>query len=302
MLLHTPVTTCFSLSCSVFFFFFFFFWFATAPIGSWTVETAARHNGNVLQDLSRCKLSAWTQLSSDIEHVKSWPELYNVSHEPLLWHPTTRQMAFTPPTTQKHAVLQDQNRRMVLPSAAVKSRSLFLTWRPIGVFLFNCLGSCLFSQATTASPGFFFSFFLSFSFFFFTWESQTTSGPMLGYRPNNCTTELLIQWLSNASMRVSFGHRWQHEVTFIPMRGAHGLHRRAQADVCGCLFGEIPDNTRIDRLDGIKIWMGNSDTVLWSGPLPEMHVENGVGGLFYIFLLSIWLLRLNVNLYYIIIT
>ena len=149
------------------FFFFFFFWFATAPIGSWTVETAARHNGNVLQDLSRCKLSAWTQLSSDIEHVKSWPELYNVSHEPLLWHPTTRQMAFTPPTTQKHAVLQDQNRRMVLPSAAVKSRSLFLTWRPIGVFLFNCLGSCLFSQATTASPGFFFSFFLSFSFFFF---------------------------------------------------------------------------------------------------------------------------------------
>lgn len=28
-----------------------------------------------------------------------------VSHEPLLWHPTTRQMAFTPPTTQKHATL-----------------------------------------------------------------------------------------------------------------------------------------------------------------------------------------------------
>lgn len=26
-------------------------------------------------------------------------------YEPLLWHPTTRQMAFTLPTTQKHAVL-----------------------------------------------------------------------------------------------------------------------------------------------------------------------------------------------------
>lgn len=92
----------------------------------------------------------------------------------------------------------------VLPSAAVKSTSPFLTWRPIGVFLFNCLDSCLFSQATTASPGFF--------FFFFTWESQTTSGPMLGYRPNNCTTELLIQRLSNASMRVSSGYRWQKNV------------------------------------------------------------------------------------------
>lgn len=32
-----------------------------------------------------------------------------------------------------------------------------------------------------------------FLFIFFTWESQTTSGPMLGYRPNNCATELLIQ-------------------------------------------------------------------------------------------------------------
>lgn len=44
-------------------------------------------------------------------------------------------------------------------------------------------------------------------FFFFTWESQTTSGPMLGYRPNNCTTELLIQWSPNASMHVSFVYR-----------------------------------------------------------------------------------------------
>lgn len=115
--------------------------------------------------------------------TSKWPELYNVSHEPLLWHPTTRQMAFTRPTTQKHAVHSHLRTRMFLPSAAVKSTSLFPTWRPSAVFFFNCLDSCLFSQATTASPGFFFP----------TWESQTTSGPMLGYRPNNWTTELLIQ-------------------------------------------------------------------------------------------------------------
>lgn len=111
-----------------------------------------------------------------------------------------------PSTTQKHAALPNENRWMILPSAAVKSTSLLLTWRPIGVFLFNCLDRCLFSQATTASPGFFFFFF------FFTWESQRTSGPMLGYRPNNCTTELLIQWLSNASMHVSWmWWKWCHE-------------------------------------------------------------------------------------------
>lgn len=37
--------------------------------------------------------------------TSNWPGLYNVSHEPLLWHPTTRQMALTLSTTQKHAVL-----------------------------------------------------------------------------------------------------------------------------------------------------------------------------------------------------
>ena len=124
------------------------------PISSWTVETAARRDGNLLQELRpNCPHERSCHPTSS---TSNWPGLYSVSHEPLLWHPTTRQMAFTPPTTQKHAVLPNENRWMVLPSAAVKSTCLFLTWRPIGVFLFNCLDSCLFSQATTASPGFFF--------------------------------------------------------------------------------------------------------------------------------------------------
>lgn len=85
-----------------------------------------------------------------------WPEPYIVSHEPLLWHPTTRQMAFTPPTPPTSR----QTRPVLLPDDAVKSRSLFRTWPPIAVVLSNCLDGCLFSQATTASSGFFFFFYL----------------------------------------------------------------------------------------------------------------------------------------------
>lgn len=83
---------------------------------------------------------------------QNWPEPYIVSHEPLLWHPTTRQMAFTPPTPPTSR----KTRPALLPDDAVTSRSLFRTWPPIALVLSNCLDGCLFSQATTASSGFFF--------------------------------------------------------------------------------------------------------------------------------------------------
>ncbi len=49
MLLPISVTTCSAVRC---------IWSVTAPIGSWTVETVARHNGKLLQELPLVKLSA----------------------------------------------------------------------------------------------------------------------------------------------------------------------------------------------------------------------------------------------------
>ena len=93
---------------------------------------------------------------------KTGLRLYRVSHEPLLWHPTTRQLAFTPtdssqtcrtPTSKPTDGSYRQPRRSPPASSLPGDRSRFPPFS-------NCLGSCLFSQATTASPGFFFLFSL----------------------------------------------------------------------------------------------------------------------------------------------
>lgn len=149
----------------------------SAVIRSQTAETVARRVARVPSDQFFLTNAAVIEDRAR----QNWPEPYIVSHEPLLWHPTTRQMAFTPPTPPTSR----KTRPALLPDAAVKSRSLFRTWPPIAAVLSNCLDGCLFSQATTASSGFFL-------FFFFTWEFLTTSGPMLGYRPNHRAAEPLI--------------------------------------------------------------------------------------------------------------
>lgn len=99
-----------------------------------------------------------------IQHRARQTDLGYVSHEPLLWHPTTRQMAFTRSNYSK-------TRRSSGDGWAAESSSL-----PAGRSarsFFNCLPGCLFSPATAASLGSFFfllsvlpSFF--FSSFFFT--------------------------------------------------------------------------------------------------------------------------------------
>lgn len=128
--------------------------------------------GNLLQELQR------TQLSSNAEHVKLTRAAgYSGSHDPLLWHPTTRQTVLPNYSKTCRLCLPHPPRWLTERCGA----SLLLTWRPIAASLSNCLDGRLFSQATTASPGFFSlspptrlpSFFLYLGI-----RIPTTSGPV----------------------------------------------------------------------------------------------------------------------------
>lgn len=101
---------------------------------------------------------------------------------------------------------------MKINKNATLSRSIWITtpwWSPylatrLVLLLASliCLDDSLFSQATAASPGSFFLFFL-----FFPPESQTTSGALLGYRQSCWSNDCRMhRWITGGN-RINLDHQ-----------------------------------------------------------------------------------------------
>ena len=145
---------------------------------------ASGDSGEVLPELPPTRFSSRTRLSSQIERVKTGLNraLFLMSrcygtrlHDKCHSLRQLRQQAAKP----GRSPYQTMRRRPAASSVpGHRSAQSFLT---VGMAV------CFPRRRRHLRDFFFFLFF-----FFFTWEFLTTSGPMLGYRPNHRTAELLI--------------------------------------------------------------------------------------------------------------
>lgn len=102
----------------------------------------------------------------DAEHVKTEPRLERCCSRAVAMAAdhTTNGIHSANYLEKPHTVLTNSTAMLwCFRALAGTSAGLLRTWRTIAVIPSNCPLSCLFSQATTASPGFFFLFFSFFS-------------------------------------------------------------------------------------------------------------------------------------------